>query len=301
MTTTPQPGGPVLIAGASGLIGSHLRRHLAERGIATRVLVRRPARGADEVQWDPTAAMLPAAAFEGVSAVLVLSGVGVADRRWTRRRREAILSSRVGSVDLVARTMAEHGIAARLVTASAVGYYGEGGQNRLTESAPAGNTFLARVCQAWEGAAAPAADAGIPVAHARTGIVLTPEGGALGRLLPLLRLGLAGPLGSGRQWWPWITLEDEIRAMAHLLESEVVGPVNLTAPEPARNADLTRALARELHRPAFLPVPGFALRLAVGGFAAELLASQNVVPEVLLADGFEFTSPDIEAAAQHLL
>lgn len=291
----------MLIAGASGLIGTHLRRHLAERGIATRVLVRRPARGQDEVSWDPAAQLLPVSAFEGVSGVLVLSGVGVAEGRWTTRRREQILSSRVGSVGLVARTMAAHGISARLVTASAVGYYGEGGEARLTESAPAGDTFLARVCQAWEGAAAPAIEAGVSVAHARTGIVLSPEGGALARLLPLLRLGVAGPLGSGRQWWPWITLEDEVRALAHLLASDITGPVNLTAPEPARNRELTQVLARELGRPAFLPVPGPALRLVLGGFASELLASQNVVPQALLANGFEFTSPDIEDAAQRLL
>lgn len=297
----PQPGGTVLIGGASGLIGTRLQAELTDLGFSVRRLVRREPVDPREVTWSPDRMELPAQALEGIEAVVVLSGAGIGDRRWTAGRRRELVYSRINPVKLVAKAMAETGSTARLVAASAVGYYGDRADEVLTEGSPAGTGFLARLCQVWEGAADPARAAGIAVAHARTGIVLDPSGGALRKLGPLLRLGLAGPMGSGRQWWPWITLEDEVRALTHLVTSSVTGPVNLVAPEPERNADLIAALAAELGRPARLPVPGFALRAAIGGFGAELLASQRVVPEVLLSDGFEFAAPTIvEAAAQVL-
>ncbi|PWD49866.1 TIGR01777 family protein [Serinibacter arcticus] len=299
--STDQPGATVLVGGASGLIGSPLVAHLEATGTRVRRLVRRPASGPDEVTWAPEDGVLPDSAFDGVSAVVVLSGAGVADKRWTSSRRRELLRSRTSTTSLIARRMAEVGGPRRLVAGSAVGFYADRDEEELTETSGPGEGFLAELTQAWEAAAQPARDAGLSVAHARTGLVLTPDGGALGRLLPLLRLGVAGPMGHGRQWWPWITLTDEVRALAHLVTSDVTGPVNLTAPEPLRNAELTRVLARALNRPATVPVPGIALRIGLGGFAAELLNSQRVLPTVLEADGFVFTHPRLEAAAAELV
>lgn len=302
-----QPGGTVLVGGASGLIGTRLREALLERGTTVRSLVRREPRSESEVRWDPTGGVLPDRAFDGVGCVVVLSGAGVGDRRWTERYRRELIRSRTASVSLIAAAMARLGSGARLdpgtrlVVASAVGIYGDRHEEILTEEAPPGRGFLADLCVAWERAADPAREAGLAVAHARTGLVLDPAGGALRRLLPLLRLGLGGPMGSGRQWWPWITLQDEVRALIHLVDSDVTGPVNLTAPEPERNRDLVRALAAALHRPAVVPVPAWALRLAVGGFGGELVASQRAVPTALLRSGFEFTAPTIVDAADQLL
>lgn len=303
--TTTQPGGTVLLGGASGLIGSRLASALAAEGYGVRRLVRREPRDAGEVSWDPAAGRLGDAALDGVSAVVILSGTGVAAHRWTRAYRRELVRSRTGPVSLVAARLAQRVAAGhppvRLVTASAVGYYGDRGETILTESSGPGDGFLADLCVAWEGATSPATTAGCSVAHARTGIVLDPAGGAAARLLPLVRLGLAGPMGSGRQWWPWITLTDEVNALVHLVGSSLTGGVNLTAPEPARNRDLVRTLARRAHRPAVLPVPGWALRVALGGFGGELVASQRVVPEALTRDGFTFTSPTIDDAARAVL
>ena len=245
--------------------------------------------------------MLPDAAFEGVDTVVVLSGAGVGDKRWNAARKRELLRSRTSTTSLIARRMAELGGPQRLLTASAVGYYGSRGDTELVETDAPGEGFLADLCQAWEAAAQPARDAGIAVATARTGLVLTPGGGALGKLLPLLKLGLAGPLGGGKQWWPWISLTDEIRALLHLIGSDVTGPVNLTAPEPLRNAELTRVLAKALNRPATVPVPAIALRIALGEFSSDLLASQRVLPSVLTADGFEFRHPRLAPAAEEIL
>lgn len=297
----PQPGGAVLIGGASGLIGTRLLRMLTDLGIPVRRLVRRPPREAGEVLWSPLDGILDPDALDGVACVIVLSGAGIGDRRWSEAYRRELLLSRIRPVGLMANRMAETGSTARLVTASAVGIYGDRGDEVLTEASPAGTGFLPALCQAWEAAADPAREAGLAVASVRSGIVLDPAGGALKKLLPLLRLGLAGPMGTGRQWWPWITLEDEARALVHLVTSSLTGPVNLSAPEPERNDDLIRELASEVHRPARVPVPAFALRLALGGFGDELLASQRVLPEALLGDGFEFATPTIGDAAAHLL
>lgn len=297
----PQPGGAVLICGSSGLIGTRVVQLLTELGVAVRRLVRRDPRAPDEVVWSPLDGELDPAVFDGVGGVLVLSGAGIGDRRWTEGYRRELLLSRIRPVGLVANGMVRAGSHARLVAASAVGIYGDRGDEVLTETSPAGTGFLPALCQAWEAAADPARAAGLSVACARSGIVLDRSGGALAKMLPLLRLGLGGPMGSGRQWWPWITLEDEARALVHLLTSSLTGPVNLTAPEPERNGDLMRELAAQLRRPARVPAPGLALRAALGGFGAELLASQRVVPSALLADGFAFATPTIADAAAHLV
>lgn len=300
--TIDQPGGTALVGGASGLIGSRLVAELRAEGWTVRRLVRGEPSDPGDVAWTPDAGLLPDQALDGVDAVVILSGAGIGDRRWTVRYRRELLRSRTQPVSLVATRLAQRirdgHPPVRLVTASAVGYYGDRGETLLPESAGPGEGFLADLCVAWEAATAPAAKAGCSVAHSRTGIVLDSSGGALSRLLPLVRLGLGGPMGSGRQWWPWITLEDEVRALIHLLTSPLTGGVNLTAPEPVRNRALVSALARAAHRPAVLPVPGWALRIALGGFAGDLLASQRVVPTALTADGFTFTSPTIDEAAR---
>lgn len=301
----------IVVAGGSGLIGSALIPALRARGFLVRQLVRRPARAPDEVTWNPAAGQLPIGALDGVDAVINLAGVGAGDHRWTRSYRELILTSRVSTTGLIARTLAKaqppgsptsRSTPARpvLIQASATGFYGDRGDEVLTEASAPGHGFLADVVRAWEAAADPARQGGIRVVTVRSGIVLAHGGGALGRLLPLLRLGVAGPLGSGRQFWSWITLPDEVRGILHLLEADVAGPVNLTAPAPARNRDLTRALGAAFHRPTVLPVPGFAVKLAVGGFAAEILSSQRVHPKALEASGFTYEHPTIDAAATWL-
>lgn len=304
------PPRTVVVAGASGLVGSALVLALAAQGYTVRRLVRRAARTDDEISWDPAAGILPAGSLDGVGAVINLAGVGVGDHRWTKAYREQILSSRLSTTTLLARELAKGRRSAStkggasdpvvLIQASATGYYGDRGEEVLTESSAPGHGFLVDVVKQWEAAADPARAAGIRVVTIRSGIVLSPDGGALGRLLPLLRLGVAGPLGSGRQFWSWITLADEVRAILHLLEADVSGPVNLTAPAPARNRELTRALGVAFHRPTVLPVPGWALSLVLGGFSAEILGSQRVHPTVLEASGFSFDHPTIHAAATWL-
>lgn len=289
----------VVLAGSHGLLGRALSARLAEGGHRVTRLVRRPVVSPAEISWDPPSGRLDAVGLAGADAVVNLGGVGVGDRRWTRSRRQQILSSRTVPTSVLARAVAEAGTGT-LLQASAVGFYGDRGDEVLTEDSPSGDGFLAGVVRAWEEATRPARDAGVRVVHLRTGIVLSPRGGALGRLLPLLRLGVGGPLGSGRNTWPWITVEDHVRAMEHLLTSAVAGPVNMTGPAPAAQGEVVRAVARELRRPALVRVPRWALRLVLGGFADEVLASQHVLPTVLLGDGFEFRHADLDAAAAWL-
>jgi len=291
----------VLVAGGTGYLGSSLVAALRERGDQAKVLTR-GAPGPGRVHWDPTVGELDPHALEGVDVVVNLVGAGVADRRWTARRRDVLLTSRTWPTALLARRVADaRGAGTTPVTAlvqgSAIGWYGSTGEHARTEAAPAGDGFLADLVMRWEAAATPAAEAGVRVAYARTGIVLSPDAAALGRLLPLVRLGLAGRLGTGEQWWSWISKADEVRALLHLVDSPLSGPVNLTAPHPARNVDLTRAVARAWHRPARLRVPTFALRLALGELSGELLGSQRVVPHALEQDGFTFLHPHVDDAA----
>lgn len=289
----------ILISGSSGLIGSALRRHLTAHAHDVVRLVRsEPAPG--EVRWDPAKGDLDPAAFDGVDAVVNLSGAGVGDRRWTAERKAEIVDSRVNPTRLLAETMADlPQRPAVFLSSSAIGFYGDRGDAVLTESSGPGpaNDFLVRVTTEWEAAAEPAVGAGIRTVHLRTGIVLDEGAGALGRMLLPFKLGIGGRLGDGEQWWSWISLDDEIRALTHLLTSPLDGPVNLTAPQPATNAEVTKALGAALGRPTLLPVPGFALDLLLGKELAQALAftSARVLPERLLADGFEFRHQDLGA------
>ena len=298
----------VAVTGSHGLIGTALVRALRERGDTVRRLVRsEPAPGDGPgpfVRWDPQAGTIDRAALEGVDGVVHLAGAGIGDKRWTDARKREILESRTKGTSLLAEALA--GLdqkPAVFVSSSAIGYYGDRGDEKLTETAPPGQGFTADVCVAWEAAAQPAAEVGIRVAHPRTGIVLSRAGGALPRLLPLFKLGLGGRLGSGRQWWSWITIDDEVAALLHLLHDDVTGPVNLAAPGTATNADMAKALGRVLRRPAMLPVPAFGPKLVLGReLGTELLFfSQRVVPDRLEASGFRFSFPDLEGGLRHVL
>ncbi|MET0150231.1 MAG: TIGR01777 family oxidoreductase [Acidimicrobiales bacterium] len=294
----------IVVTGSSGLIGTALVAGLEADGHRVRRLVRRPARGSDEVRWDPSAGEIDRDGLEGVDGVVHLAGPGIGDKRWSEARKHDLREARVVGTALLAETLA--GLDAKppvLVSGSAIGYYGDRGDEKLTEKSTAGNDFLADLCRDWVGAAAPAAAAGIRVATIRTGIVLAPGGGALEKLLPLFKLGLGGRLGSGRQYWSWITIDDEVRAIRHLLEHDVSGPVNLTAPEPATNQEITSTLGEVLNRPTLVPVPRFGPKLILGGEATEtfLYASQRVYPTVLEAHGFRFTHPELEPALRAVL
>ncbi|MGY1824643.1 TIGR01777 family oxidoreductase [Geodermatophilus sp. SYSU D00079] len=296
----------IAVTGSSGLIGSHLVPALRADGHDVLRLVRRTPRTADEHRWDPQHRRIDPALLTDVDAVVNLAGVGIGDRRWTAKHKQRVLSSRVDATRTVSEAMADAAAADPtrprvLLSGSAVGWYGDTGDHAVDERAPAGHDFLSRVCTQWEEAAAPATDAGIRVVLLRTGLVLGP-GGLLGRLAPLFKLGLGGRLGSGRQYWPWISLTDEVDAIRFLLTAPVTGPVNLTAPTPVTNAEFTRALARVVHRPAALPVPGPALRLALGEFApVGVLAGQRAVPARLQDAGFTWTHADLDAALRSAL
>lgn len=292
----------VAVTGASGLIGSALVPHLRGAGHEVVRLVRRAPRARDERQWEP-GADLDSSVLHDVGAVVHLAGVGVGDRRWTEAHKQAVLRSRVDGTTTIARAVAACPTPPVLLSASAVGWYGDTGDEAVDETAPGGTGFLADVVRRWEAATAPAADAGARVVLLRTGVVLAAEGGALGKVLPLFRLGLGGRLGSGRQWLPWIALPDHVAAVRWLLEhDDAAGPVNLTAPEPVRNRDYTAALGRAVHRPAVAIVPAIALRVALGGFADEgVLVSQRVLPAKLEAAGFPFLFSDVQAALDALV
>jgi uncharacterized protein (TIGR01777 family) len=292
----------IAITGSTGLIGKALVRALRDEGLTVIRLVRRPASAEDEVRWDPFGGV-DSGALEGVDGVVHLAGAGIGDHRWTEAYKREVRDSRVEGTRTLSRALA--GLSRRpavLVTGSAVGFYGDTGDQAADESAPAGEGFLPALCRDWEAAARPAVDAGIRVVHPRTGLVLSREGGLLGKTLPLFRLGLGGRLGSGRQWMSWISLPDQIAALRFLLHDGLQGPVNLTAPEPVTNAAFTSAVGRALHRPARFIVPAPALRLALGEFADEgALVSQRVVPDRLTKAGFTFRHPDIDTALAAVL
>jgi uncharacterized protein (TIGR01777 family) len=287
----------VAVTGASGLIGPALVAHLRGLGHEVLRLVRHPAGAPDEVTWDPAAGTVDLGRLAGTQAVVHLAGAGVGDHRWTAAYRTVILDSRVQGTGTIARAVAALDPApAVLVSASAIGYYGDTGDRVVDETAPRGAGFLAEVVEAWEAAAEPARVAGVRVVHPRSGLVMARSGGAWARMLPLFRLGLGGRLGNGRQYWSYITLEDEVRALTHLLDSQLAGPVNLTAPNPATNAEITKAMGVALHRPALLPVPAIALKTVLGEFSSEVLGSIRVRPTRLVADGFVFRHPDLVSA-----
>jgi uncharacterized protein (TIGR01777 family) len=295
----------VVVTGASGFLGTALVRSLRADGHDVVRLVRRAARAADEAQWDPAARRLDPAALAGADAVVHLAGAGVGDRRWTAAYKREILASRVDGTTTVATAIAALPKAQRpkvLLSQSGVGYYGDTGDDVTDESGPAGEGFLVDVVRQWEQCTAPAADAGVRVVTTRTGLVLG-EGGLLAKMLPVFKLGLGGRLGNGRQWMSWIALPDQVAAVRFLLEhDDIAGPVNVTAPEPVRNRDYTKALARAVHRPAVAVVPRLAVQAVFGGFADEgVFVSQRVVPARLEEAGFAFTYVDIDSALTALV
>jgi hypothetical protein len=295
------PGRPpqrVAVTGASGLIGTALVGHLRSEGHTVQRFVRRLATAPDEITWDPIAGTVDLVALEGIDAVIHLAGAGVGDKRWTKKYKAAILNSRLLGTTAIANAVAEVKPSV-FISGSAIGWYGETGNRAVVETDRAGDDFLAAVCREWEGAADLAGD--VRTVKIRTGLVLDPTGGALGRMLPLFRFGAGGKLGSGKQWWSWITLHDQVRAICHLMESKISGPVNLTSPNPVTNQEFTAALARAIHRPALFPAPAIALKIALGGFSSEILGSKKVLPEVLSQDGFVFDFPHVSTALEALV
>ena len=288
----------IAITGASGLIGTALVGHLRSEGHTVQRLVRRVPISPDEVQWNPQAGTVDLDALRGVDAIIHLAGAGVGDKRWTKKYKAEILNSRLLGTTAIASAVNELKPSI-FISSSAIGWYGETGNRAVSETDRAGDDFLATVCREWE-AAADIAE-GVRTVKIRTGLVLDPTGGARGRMLPLFRFGLGGKLGSGNQWWSWITLHDHIRAICHLLESNLSGAVNLTSPNPVTNQEFTAALARALHRPALFPAPAFALKLALGGFSTEILGSKKVLPTALVDDGFEFDYPNVVNALNALI
>ncbi len=293
----------IIISGASGLIGKPLIASLRKHGHEVVQLVRRSPR-ANESQWNPSAGQLDVAVLEGCDAVIHLSGAGIGDRRWTAKYKQELVESRTKSTSLLASTIANCAKKPSVfLSGSAIGIYGPRGDEKLTEQSSNGSSFLADICKQWEAAAKPAIDAGVRTVFLRTGIVLTPLGGALKKQLPLFKLGLGGKFGDGRAWQSWISLDDEIAAIEHLLTSEVSGAVNLTAPNPVTNADFTTSLARALKRLAILPIPKFGPKLLLGGELADalLFTGQRVMPIELQKSGFVFIHSTIDVALRALL
>ena len=293
----------IIISGASGLIGTQLVEQLQQHGHDVVRLVRRAA-NTGEIMWDPKAGVLGASALEGADAVIHLSGAGIGDKRWTSSYKREILESRTITTSLIANTIANMSRKPSVfLCGSAIGIYGPRGDEQLTEVSTNGTSFLADVCEQWEAAAKPASDAGVRTVLLRTGIVLTTKGGALKKQLPLFQLGLGGKFGNGKQWQSWISIDDEVGAIEHLLTANVSGAVNLTAPNPVTNAEFTSTLARVVKRPAFLPIPPFAPKAILGGELADalLFTGQRVTPAALNASGYQFVHPTLEVALRALL
>lgn len=293
----------VVIAGSNGLLGNALTAVLTERGWSVHRLVRRPAQSHSEISWDPDAGILDPTALVGADAVVNLGGASLAHIPWTEAYRRTIVASRTVPTALLARTLASMDAPPPVwLQASAVGFYGDRGEEVLDETSAPGTGFLADLVQDWEAATAPADQAGVAVTHLRTGsVALSPQGGSSGLILRAIKLGVGGPLGPGDNVWSWITVPDHAAAMAHLLTAGVTGPVNLTAPNPATQREVVTTLARALHRPAVLRVPAWALRLVLRDMADELLLSgQRALPTVLSASGFSWRHPTVADAAAWL-
>ena len=294
----------VVISGSSGLIGAALRTELSNAGHRPIRLVRRPpSAGADEIHWDIDAGTIDAASLEGADAVVHLAGAGIGDKRWSDSYKTTLVESRTKSTALLASTLANlNAPPSTFLSGSAIGYYGPR-DDVITEATPPGSTFLADLCVQWEAAAQPAIDAGITTAFLRTGLVQTPKGGALKKLLPLFKLGVGGPFGNGRQHQSWITLDDEVGAIVHLLSADVTGPVNLTAPNPVTNNEFSKILGKVLNRPSFARVPAFGPRLLLGREMADalLFESQNILPTVLQTAGYECKHPTLESGLRSVL
>lgn len=291
----------IAITGSSGLIGTALRASLEAAGHNAIRVVRS---GSDGIGWDPAEGRIDAAGFEGIDAVVHLAGEGIGERRWNDEVKKSILDSRVDGTTLLAETLAGLQNPPKvLLSGSATGYYGERGDETLTEASSKGEGFLSDVVEAWEASAAPAVDAGIRTAFLRTGIVLSPDGGALGKMLPIFKLGAGGKMGNGKQWWSWISIDDEIGMIEWLLANDVSGPVNLVAPGATTNAEFTNVLGDVMKRPTFLPVPKFGPKLLLGGeLANELLfTSTRVEPGVAASAGYQFNHPDLDGALRAVL
>ncbi|HUQ72149.1 MAG TPA: TIGR01777 family oxidoreductase [Planctomycetaceae bacterium] len=294
----------VLITGATGLVGKSLIPLLTTSGHETYRLVRTAPSGPNDIPWNPDQGEIRAAPLEGLDAVVHLAGENIAGARWSAAVKRRLRDSRIQTTKLLCETLA--GLTNKpktLVCASAIGYYGDRGSAELTEASPAGEGFLADLCRDWEASCEPARQAGIRVVNLRIGVVLSPQGGALSKMLLPFQLGGGGVLGSGSQYWSWIAIDDLVGAIHHcLLRDDVVGPVNATAPEPATNREFTKTLGAVLHRPTILPMPAFAARLALGEMAdALLLSSARVLPRRLMETGYEFRCPTLESALKHVL
>ncbi|MFJ8002219.1 TIGR01777 family oxidoreductase [Streptomyces sp. NPDC096310] len=290
----------IAVTGSTGLIGKALVSSLRADGHEVTRLVRHAARAGDEIAWDPVRQTIDAGKLNGCDAVVHLAGAGVADRRWNDAYKREIRDSRVLGTATIAEALTSLDSPPRvLVSGSAIGFYGYTGDRKVDESTPPGDGFLPSLCVEWEEAALPAEEAGIRTVFPRTGLVVARKGGAWGRLFPLFRAGLGGRLGSGDQYWSFISLHDEVAALRHLIDTDgLEGPVNLTAPEPVTNREVTAAMGRVLHRPTPFPVPAAALRLVVGGLAEDIVGSQRVVPARLQESGFTFAFPTIDEAVR---
>jgi uncharacterized protein (TIGR01777 family) len=290
----------IVIGGSSGLIGTELVDSLRKDGHEVLRLVRRKSVASSEIYWNPAAGELDVTQLSGCNVFINLAGAGVGDSRWTDKYKALILSSRVDSTSLLAKAAAEVKPEV-FIAGSAIGWYGDTADQQVDESSPAGTGFLADVVVAWEKASEPAKAAGVRVVNIRTGLVASKKGGAWSRLLPIFKLGAGGKLGSGKQYWSFISMRDEIAAIKFVISnSQISGPVNLTAPEPATNAEVTKAMSKVFNRPALFPVPAIALKTLLGEFSQEVLGSARVVPRVLLDAGFEFQDPNIESAMRTL-
>lgn len=291
----------IAVTGASGLIGTALRVAAERAGHETLALVRRPARDATEIGWDPAGGVVDLERLEGIDAIVHLAGENIG-QRWTGAVRRRVLESRVEGTRTIAKAVAALHPTPALLCASGIGYYGDRGDEILTEASARGSGFLPEVAEAWEQAADPARAAGARVVHFRHAIVLSREGGALRKLLTPFRLGLGGRVGSGKQWWSWIGLPDTVSAYLFALERDLEGPINATAPNPTTNAEFVKALGRALHRPAALPLPALAVRVGLGAMGREmLLEGQRALPQRLLEAGFTFEHPTVDDALQAAL
>lgn len=285
----------ILISGASGLIGNALVSHLKKDGHDVVKLVRRKSVNDSEITWEPSTHSLDVLKLGNVDAFINLSGAGVGDRRWTDKYKKEILQSRVDATTTIVDAINQMPVKPKvLINASAIGFYGDRGAIEVDETSSKGDGFLADVVEDWESAALKANATGVRVVLLRTGLVFTNRGGALGKLIPLFKLGLGGKIAGGNQYWSFISLEDEVRAISFLLNSDVAGPVNLTAPNPATNSEVTKALGKALKRPTFFAVPGFALHIALGEFATEITGGVKVMPAVLNNAGFTWNHPTID-------
>jgi hypothetical protein len=290
----------IVIGGSSGLIGTELVDSLRKDGHEVLRLVRRKPSASSEIFWNPATGELDVTQLSGCDVIINLAGAGVGDSRWTDKYKALIFSSRVDSTSLLAKAAAEVKPSV-FIAGSAIGWYGDTADRQVDETSPAGTGFLAEVVVAWEKAAQPASDARIRVVNIRTGLVAAKNGGAWSRLLPIFKLGAGGKLGSGKQYWSFISMRDEISAIKFVISNSAIsGPVNLTAPEPATNTEVTKAMSKVFKRPTLFPVPAFALKTLLGEFSQEVLGSARVIPRVLIDAGFVFQDPNIESAMRTL-